>query len=195
MAIQINGQQVGPVKFTDDKTGRTLHIGTTQPANILDGDVWIDSDTLNNAGKNLISTTTLTSGASKTITVSPNYKDVYVVIRGLNITLGGQLNITVNSATNYIDVAGLTSLVMFGIPFVKPGIGTNFLTLTIPDAQNTVTSKMAHVEGFYTLSTSSATVLYNNYAIAASPDAISSLTFSLTTGAFASGSILMYGVN
>ena len=86
MAVQINGQDVGPVKFTDDRPGKTLHVGLSAPLNPVDGDIWMDSDAQNNAGKNLIQVTDLsTGGSTKTCIVSSDYKDVEIIIRGLNI--------------------------------------------------------------------------------------------------------------
>ena len=82
MAIQLNGQEIGPIKFTDDKPGKTIHVGPATPVNPVDGDVWIDSDALNNAGKNLLQTVDLsTGGSSKTLNVSSSYKDVESIIR------------------------------------------------------------------------------------------------------------------
>ena len=86
MAVQINGQELGPIKFTDNKAGKTIHVGPDTPVNPVDGDVWIDSDALNNAGKNLIQSIPLTSGSTKSFTVSSDYKDVEIIIRNLELS-------------------------------------------------------------------------------------------------------------
>ena len=62
MAVQLNGQEVGPIKFTDNKPGKTVHVGLSAPANPVDGDVWIYADALNNAGKNCLKTIDLSTG-------------------------------------------------------------------------------------------------------------------------------------
>ena len=96
MAIQLNGQEVGPIKFTDDKPGKTIHVGPVTPTNPVDGDVWIDSDALNNAGKNLVQTVNLTSGSTKTCAVSSDYKDLEIVIRNLEISTSATMSIRLN---------------------------------------------------------------------------------------------------
>ena len=101
MAVQNNGQPVGPLQFTDDRRGKRVFVGPNTPASPIDGDVWIDSDVLNNAGKNLISSVSLT-GASVDLSILTLYKDLYVVFRGVRPSVNATVNITLNDdVTNY----------------------------------------------------------------------------------------------
>ena len=76
MAITNNGQPQGPIQFTDATTGARVFIGGTTPTTPSAGDIWIDSDVQNNAGKNTISETTL-STATVALTIPNSYKDVW----------------------------------------------------------------------------------------------------------------------
>ncbi len=151
MAIQLNGQEVGPVKFTDDKPGKTLHVGLVNPTNPVDGDLWIDSDALNNAGKNLIQTIDANTGTdSITFAVSPEYKDLHVVLRGLSNTLGGTVLIRTNGATTgYLNAGGVATNAFFTVPFLKASVSVNQLQFTIYDAQHSASSMWGRLEGYY----------------------------------------------
>ena len=94
MAVQNNGQPVGPIVFTDDKPGKRIFVGPNTPSNPTDGDIWFDSDVFNNAGKNFI-TGVLLTGASNNLSVSfTEYKDVYIVFRGLQVSVNAAFEFT-----------------------------------------------------------------------------------------------------
>jgi len=197
MAIQLNGQEVGPIKFTDDKPGKTIHVGPVTPTNPVDGDVWIDSDALNNAGKNLVQTVNLTSGSTKTCAVSSDYKDLEIVIRNLEVSTNATMSIRLNgdSASNYVDSGGITTTALFLLDSIKSGITTNHLRIQVADVTATTTSKVGHVQGVYTLTSTSLPRLVLNWTGYVPTGAITSVVLTLTTGTFVSGTALVYGVN
>jgi hypothetical protein len=197
MAIQLNGQEVGPVKFTDDKPGKTLHVGLVNPTNPVDGDLWIDSDALNNAGKNLIQTIDANTGTdSITFAVSPEYKDLHVVLRGLSNTLGGTVLIRTNGATTgYLNAGGVATNAFFTVPFLKASVSVNQLQFTIYDAQHSASSMWGRLEGFYADSVSNLTSYVEIMGGQAPGVAVSSINISTIAGNFNGGTILVYGVN
>lgn len=197
MAIQLNGQEVGPVKFTDDKPGKTLHVGLVNPTNPVDGDLWIDSDALNNAGKNLIQTIDANTGTDLiTFAVSPDYKDLHVVLRGLSNTLGGTVLIRTNGATTgYLNAGGVATNAFFTVPFLKASVSVNQLQFTIYDAQHSASSMWGRLEGYYADSVSNLTSYVEIMGGQAPGVAVSSINISTIAGNFNGGTILVYGVN
>lgn len=189
MAVQNNGQPVGPLQFTDDRKGKRIFVGPNTPASPIDGDVWIDSDALNNAGKNLISTVTLT-GSSADLSILNLYKDLYVVFRGVQPSANATVNITVNDdTTNYSSGSAL-----FSIPNVKSGVTTNHWTVDIVDTQDTASFAWGYLKGVYTNNSSVVTLLDDTKAYTQT-SALTKMTISLSTGTFSGGTVLVYGVN
>lgn len=197
MAIQLNGQEIGPIKFTDDKPGKTIHVGPNAPSSPMDGDVWIDSDQFNNAGKNLLQTIDLsTGGSTKNLTISTDYKDICVVIRGLNISNNATLFVRLNNdTTHYIDGSNQTATELFNVTAIKANVGTNNLQFTINDVKDTDSYTWGKVEGVYTSSTTNTPIFTSAYGCYTQPTAITSAIISIGTATFVSGTILVYGVN
>ena len=199
MAVQINGQDVGPIKFTDNLAGKTIHVGQASPVNPVDGDIWIDADALNNAGKNLIQTIDLTSGSSKSCAVSSDYKDVEIIIRGLNISANAALSVRVNGdlTSSYIDSAGVPQTSLFTLDSVKAGVTTNHVKISVVDVNSLATSKTADARAVYTSSSTNLSRLFLSWGAytPATISPITAITLTLTTGTFVSGTVLVYGVN
>lgn len=199
MAVQINGQDVGPIKFTDNLAGRTIHVGQASPVNPVDGDIWIDADALNNAGKNLIQTIDLTSGSSKNCAVSSDYKDVEIIIRGLNISANAALSVRVNGdlTSSYIDSAGVPQTSLFTLDSVKAGVTTNHVKISVVDVNSLATSKTGDARAVYTSSSTNLSRLFLSWGAytPATISPITAITLTLTTGTFVSGTVLVYGVN
>lgn len=201
MAVQINGQELGPIKFTDNRAGKTIHVGPDTPSNPVDGDVWIDSDALNNAGKNLIQTTDLsTGGTTKTCIVSPDYKDVEIIIRGLNISADASLFVRINGdiTANYLDAlntSGTLSNALFTVDSVNSGSTNGFVKINVFDTTNTTTYKISTIEGSYVSSTTNLPKIISNSSSYLLTSLVTSVTLTLTAGTFAGGTVLVYGVN
>lgn len=190
MAVQNNGQPVGPIFFTDEYSGKRVFIGANQPTNPTDGDIWIDSDVLNNAGKNLISEVSLAGNASRNLSIISLYKDVYVVFRGVQTSANATVNITLNGdTTNYASGTAL-----FSIPNVKSGVTTNHFTVDIVDTQDNTTFAWGYLKGVYTNNSNVVTILDTTNAYTQTT-ALSQLTISTSTGTFTGGTALVYGVN
>lgn len=201
MAVQINGQELGPIKFTDSRAGKTIHVGPDTPSNPVDGDVWIDSDALNNAGKNLIQTIDLsTGGTTKTCIVSPDYKDVEIIIRGLNISADASLFVRINGdiTANYLDAlnaSGTLSNALFTVDSVNSGSTNGFVKINVFDTTNTTTYKISTIEGSYVSSTTNLPKIISNSSSYLLTSLVTSVTLTLTAGTFAGGTVLVYGVN
>jgi hypothetical protein len=201
MAVQLNGQELGPIKFTDTRPGKTIHVGLASPLNPVDGDVWIDSDALNNAGKNLIQTIDLANGGSTvTCNVSSEYKDTEIIIRGLNVTVDSSLLVRINGdlTTNYLDAlnaGGTLSNALFTVDSVNSGATTGFVKINVFDTTNTTTYKLSKVEGTYVSSVTNLPRFLSNSSAYLLTNLVTSVTLTLTTGAFAGGTVLVYGVN
>jgi hypothetical protein len=189
MAVQNNGQPVGPILFTDDYPGKRVFFGANQPTNPTDGDIWVDSDVQNNAGKNLVSTVTLT-GSSVDLSIISLYKDIYVVFRGVRPSVNATVNITLNdNTTNYASGTAL-----FSIANVKPAVTTNHWTVDIVDTQDTTSFSWGYLKGVYTNNSDAVTILDSTNAFTQA-GALTKLTISLSTGTFSGGTALVYGVN
>lgn len=200
MAVQLNGQDVGPIKFTDSRPGKTIHVGLASPLNPVDGDVWIDSDALNNAGKNLIQTINLSSGSTATCNVSPDYKDTEILIRGLNTSVDSSLLVRINGdiTTNYLDAlnaGGVLSNALFTIDSINSGSPNGFIKINVFDTTNTTTYKLSRVEGSYVSSVTNLPRFLSNSSSYLLTSLVSSITLTLTAGTFVGGTVLVYGVN
>jgi hypothetical protein len=189
MAVRINGLEDGPIKFTDNKAGRSIFVGPNAPTNPTDGDVWIDSDLLNNAGKNLISTTPIV-GAYVDLSVSSDYKDLYVVFRGVQTSTNATVTLLLNdSTTSYVTGSSL-----FEITSYKTSVSTNHFAVEIPDTQDTNSFAWGTLKGIYT-NASNTNVILNAINGFTSAAAITKLTIKTSTGSFSGGTALVYGVN
>jgi len=201
VAIQVNGQHVGPIKFTDGRAGTTIHIGPSTPINPVDGDVWIDSDVLNNAGKNLVQTIDLsTGGSTKTCIVSSEYKDLEIVIRGLNISADASLLVRINGdiTGSYLDALSTNSVLsnaLFTVDNVKSGSTNGFVKINVFDTTNTTTYKLSTVEGSYVSSVTNLPKIISNSSSYLPTSLVTAVTLTLTAGIFAGGTVLVYGVN
>ena len=188
MAISNNGIPQNPLVITDNLVGSRIFLGSTTPTNPVNGDIWIDSNPLNNAGKNPIANATI-STSSTSFTVPSTYKDVCLILRGLSLSSAGNLIITLNSdiTANYagqIIGGGATTTALFSIPLTTAS--TQNIILTLQDTQDTTSWQMARLEG------------NNGSAILASglyktPVAISTINISSTS--LISATSTVYGVN
>ena len=118
MAVKLNGVDVGAIQFTDNRPGKTIHIGPFLPTSATDGDVWIDSDTQNNAGKNLLQTLNLATIVGRTVNLSINadYKDAYIVVRGLVLSANANLKVTCNNDNvSYTDASTAGTVLVYGV--------------------------------------------------------------------------------
>lgn len=197
MAIRLNGQDFGPIQFTDDRPGKTIHIGPYLPASATDGDVWFDSDTQNNAGKNLVQTLNLATIVGRTVNVSVNadYKDALIIVRGLTLSANADISITCNNdVVSYIDGTGASATQIIKIPNVKSGISTNKLSVRFDDVQDTQGYTLGIAEGLYRTAGNNITpFLLAGCWLQVQP--ISSIQLTISAGGFAAGTLLVYGVN
>lgn len=190
MAVRNNGLEEGPVKFTDNRPGRQVFVGPTTPGNPVDGDIWVDSDLLNNSGKNLISSITLNADSSKDISISSDYKDLYVVFRGVTTSTDATVNFTLNNnSTNYA-----TGSTLFSITSYKGSTTTNHFIIEVLDTQDTASFAWASLKGVYTNVANTPTILDSVNAFTQTA-ALTTLKIQPSAGTLASGTILVYGVN
>jgi len=197
MAIRLNGQEVGAIQFTDNRPGKTIHIGPFLPATATDGDVWFDSDTQNNAGKNLLQTLNLATivGRSVSLSVNADYKDLYIVIRGLVLSADADLLVRCNNdVSSYIDGSGAQATEIVKIAGVKSGITTNKYSFTFEDTQDNQGFTTCLAQGVYrTIINNVTPILRAGVWLQVQP--ISSIQLTITAGGFTAGTVLVYGVN
>lgn len=197
MAIRLNGQDVGSIAFTDNRPGKTIHIGPFLPASAVDGDVWFDSDTQNNAGKNLLQTLNLATivGRSVTISVNADYKDTEIIVRGLNLSANADLSVTLNNdIVSYVDGTGAAATQILKISNIKSGITTNKFTFKFEDVQDTAGFQLGIAEGVYRNVNNNV----NPFLLAGAwlqVQPVSSIKLTISAGGFAAGTVLVYGVN
>lgn len=197
MAIRLNGQDVGAIQFTDNRPGKTIHIGPFLPASATDGDVWFDSDTQNNAGKNLLQTLNLATIVGRTVNLSINadYKDAIIVVRGLVLSANADLSVTCNNdLVSYVDGTGTPATQVVRIANIRSAITTNKFTFKFEDIQDSQGYQLAISEG-----------IYRNVANNITPfllagawlqvQALSSIQLTISAGGFTAGTVLVYGVN
>jgi hypothetical protein len=197
MAIRLNGQDIGGIQFTDNRPGKTIHIGPFLPASAVDGDVWFDSDTQNNAGKNLLQTLNLATivGRSVTISVNADYKDTEILIRGLNLSANANLDVTLNNDTvSYVDGTGTPATQILRVPNIRSGITTNKFIFKFEDVQDNTGFQLGIAEGVYRNAANNVTpFLFAGAWLQTQP--ISSIKLTISAGGFAAGTVLVYGVN
>jgi len=197
MAIKLNGVDVGSVQFTDNRPGKTIHIGPFLPASAVDGDVWFDSDTQNNAGKNLLQTINAATIVGRTITISINadYKDTHIILRNFNISANADLSVTLNNDNvSYVDGSGTPATQILKISNIKSGITTNKFTFKFEDVQDDQGYQLGIAEGVYRNASNNVTpFLLAGAWLQIQP--ISSIKLTISAGGFASGTVLVYGVN
>jgi hypothetical protein len=197
MAVKLNGVDVGAIQFTDNRPGKTIHIGPFLPTSATDGDVWIDSDTQNNAGKNLLQTLNLATIVGRTVNLSVNadYKDLYIIIRGLVLSADADLIVRCNNdVVSYIDASGTTATEIVRLASIKSGITTNKYSFTFEDTQDTQGFSTCLAQGVYrTAANTVVPILRSGVFLQIQP--ISSVQLTITAGGFTAGTVLVYGVN
>jgi hypothetical protein len=197
MAIRLNGQEVGSIKFTDDRPGKTIHIGPFLPSSAADGDVWFDSDTQNNAGKNLLQTLNLATivGRSVSLSINADYKDALIVVRGLVLSANADLSLTCNNdVVSYVDGTGASATQILKISNIKSGITTNKFTFKFEDIQDTTGFQLGIAEGVYrNINNNVNPFLLAGAWLQVQP--LSSIQLTISAGGFTAGTVLVYGVN
>ena len=197
MAIRLNGQDVGAITFTDNRPGKTIHIGPFLPTSATDGDVWIDSDTQNNAGKNLLQTLNLATIVGRTVNLSINadYKDAYIVVRNLVLSANASLKVTCNNDNvSYTDASGASATQIVEVPNIKSGITTNKFIFKFEDIQDNQGYQLGTVEGIYRNAANNVIPIFFAGAwLQIQP--LSSVQLTISAGGFTAGTVLVYGVN
>jgi hypothetical protein len=197
MAIRLNGQDVGAIQFTDNRPGKTIHIGPYLPSSATDGDVWFDSDTQNNAGKNLLQTLNLATIVGRTVNLSINadYKDALIVIRGLVLSANADLSVTCNNdLVSYVDGTGASATQIIKVSNIKSAITTNKFSVRFDDIQDTQGYQVAIAEGIYRNVSNNV----NPFLLAGAwlqVQALASVQLTISAGGFTAGTVLVYGVN
>ena len=197
MAVKLNGVDVGAVQFTDNRPGKTIHIGPFLPASATDGDVWFDSDTQNNAGKNLLQTINLATivGRVATISINADYKDTILILRGLNVSANADLAVTLNNdIVSYVDSTGASATQILRVAGIKSGITTNKFIFKFEDVQDNTGFQLGTVEGVYRNAANNVIPIFFAGAwLQTQP--MSSIKLTISAGGFAAGTLLVYGVN
>ena len=197
MAVKLNGVDVGAIQFTDNRPGKTIHIGPFLPTSATDGDVWIDSDTQNNAGKNLLQTLNLATIVGRTVNLSINadYKDAYIVVRNLVLSANASLKVTCNNdLVSYVDASGASSTQLLEILNIKSGITTNKFIFKLEDVQDNQGYQLGTVEGIYRNAANNVfPIFFAGAWLQVQP--LSSVQLTISAGGFTAGTVLVYGVN
>jgi len=189
VAITNNGQPQGPIQFTDAASGARVFIGGTTPTTPAPGDIWIDSDVQNNAGKNTISETTL-STASVSLTVPNSYKDVCLVLKNVQLSTNGDILVRLNADSTGANYLGGSAL--HTISSVKAG-GNNLIVITIQESQ-ALTPKFSRIEGVY-VNSSNALASVTAAGGYSQTTSLTTINLATSTGTFAGGTATVYGVN
>ena len=197
MAVKLNGVDVGAIQFTDNRPGKTIHIGPFLPTSATDGDVWIDSDTQNNAGKNLLQTLNLATIVGRTVNLSINadYKDAYIVVRNLVLSANADLTVTCNNdLVSYVDASGASSTQLLEILNIKSAITTNKFIFKFEDVQDNQGYQLGTVEGIYRNAANNVLPIFFAGAwLQVQP--VTSVQLTISAGGFTAGTVLVYGVN
>ena len=204
------GTTAGDVDYYTSSTAKArLGIGTTGQVLTVAGGVpsWA---TASAGGMTLLSTTTL-SGASTTISsISGSYKSLYAFISGVTIsTLGADIWINPNNSNTITTQGGLqndngtasfaqpagasTLRLNQGIPILNTG-GVNAWALTINNYASATTVKTHNLYAGYRKN-GGTDVSYMVAGYINTTSAITSLVFTLGTGTYNGGTVLLYGVN
>jgi hypothetical protein len=187
-----------------------LGIGSTSDVLTVSGGVPTWAAPAGGGGMTLISTTTA-SGASTTISVAANsYKQLQLVIRGLDCTIDNDVFLQINGITTSIYVPAnigsnngsaytyytKTNGVYLNLPGVD-GLGTgnkNNGTIIFYDC-NSTNGKVINCN-FYSETTSGGRLNITNATVGVTDTAvISSIVIKVASGSFDGGSALLYGVS
>jgi hypothetical protein len=151
-------------------------------------------------GITLLSTTTL-SGASTTVSsISADYTNLMVIVRGFNLSNAGNLTISTNiNNVSYIGTPngtyGKSSASISGIDDgfanISSGNTSNVLTMLVYGYSNTSGNKSFHIHGGYFNSDQKAVNIFGAWN---SSSAMSSFTIAPSSGTFNGGTILVYGI-
>jgi hypothetical protein len=197
MAIRLNGVDVGAIQFTDNRPGKTIHIGPFLPTSATDGDVWIDSDTQNNAGKNLLQTLNLATIVGRTVNLSINgeYKDALIIVRGLVLSANADLKVTCNNdLVSYVATDGSSSTELLKVNSIKSGITTNKFIFKFEDVQDNQGYQLGTVEGIYrNVANQVLPIFFAGAWLQIQP--LTSVQLTISAGGFTAGTVLVYGVN
>ena len=187
-----------------------LGIGSTSDVLTVSGGVPTWAAPAGGGGMTLMSTTTL-SGASTTISVAANsYKQLQLVVRGLDCTNDNDVFLQINGITTSIYVPAnigsnngsaytyytKTNGVYLNLPGVD-GLGTgnkNNGTIIFYDC-NSTNGKVINCN-FYSETTSGGRLNITNATVGVTDTAvISSIVIKVASGSFDGGSALLYGVS
>jgi hypothetical protein len=159
--------------------------------------VWFDSDTQNNAGKNLLQTLNLATIVGRTVNLSINadYKDAYIVIRGLVLSANANLKVTCNNDNvSYTDASGASATQIVEVPNIKSGITTNKFIFKFEDIQDNQGYQLGTVEGIYrNVSNNVLPIFFAGAWLQI--QALASVQLTISAGGFTAGTVLVYGVN
>jgi len=157
-----------------------------------------------NESQTLISTTTL-SGASTTISGIPaTYKDLKIIVYGVNCSSAGLLQLAPNASTTITDLVYNASGTPTSLSNSAGGyctlLGlnssntTNGLVITISDYASTVSGKPFQASGSGVNNTT-ASIPYFGMGRIVTNSAISSLVFNMSSGGtFSAGTVKVFGV-
>jgi hypothetical protein len=193
---------------TSPQEGNVCYLKSTDAVMTYSGSAWVTVG----ASMTLLSTTTL-SGASTAInSISQSYKDLYVTVEGAYAaTSGSTIQIQGNTSNSFqmvgsYNVAGAGSPTNYSqtwnsslnLPLIAGSAIGGYLTsawnFTIKNYASSTYPKPVNLTGFWRGSATSDNVInaggsYNTTA------ALSTLTFSMSSGNLGGGTVKVYGVN
>lgn len=190
-------------------TNTRLGIGSTGQVLTVAGGVpsWA---TPSSGGMTLLSTTTL-SGSSTTVSgISGSYKNLYILIVGINTASNSVVTLKPNGSANIVDSAFIqcingiqdsvlskysSNLLISGDNIsVNAATTTNIFTIDIFDYANASFQKLANYSTGMVRNASQETQVFGNGRIKTT-SAITSFEITSGTGNFNGGTIYTYGVN
>jgi hypothetical protein len=192
---------------TSPQEGNMCYLKDTDATYYYNGSAWVGTN-----GITLLSTTTLTGASTAISSISQSYKDLYVTVEGAYAaTSGSTIQIQGNTSNSFqmvgsYNVAGAGSPTNYSqtwnsslnLPLIAGSAIGGYLTsawnFTIKNYASSTYPKPCNLTGFWRGSATSDNVInaggsYNTTA------ALSTLTFSMSSGNLGGGTVKVYGVN
>jgi hypothetical protein len=205
---------LGDIEYRSSTANTNTRLGIGSTGNVLTvaGGVPSWAAPATGGGITLLSTTNLTGASTTVSSISGSYKDLRILMK--DFYPNGEVGVRVrfNSDTTAGNYRSLLMRGKEGTPgsdlmedsssgFTLLGYNVddadqnNFTYIVIPDYANATTTKIISANGSGREFTSGYFCSYLSGLYLASPAAITSITFGLTSGTWSGGSVEIYGVN
>jgi len=134
-------------------------------------------------------------GRTVNLSINADYKDAYIVVRGLVLSANADLTVTCNNdLVSYVDSTASPTTYLLKVQSIKSAITTNKFIFKFEDVQDNQGYQLGTVEGIYRNAANNVVPIFFAGAwLQVQP--LSSVQLTISAGGFTAGTVLVYGVN